>query len=119
MWDFFPKYAKIRPTKDCVQNPTYRKIIIIQQENNDIVNYAVDEILLQENIKVSAEAEAHINIESKLEENDIYQTNNTSLYDKWEKIEWRKRAFESELENKYEIEIQNGMTCIHGHKLNK
>ena len=27
--------------------------------------------------------------------------------------------FESELENTHEIEIQNGMTCIHGNEVNK
>ena len=42
-----------------------------------------------------------------------------SLDDKKEIIEWRKRAFEWKLENTYDIEIQNGMTCIHGSKVNK
>ena len=36
-----------------------------------------------------------------------------SLDYKKENTEWRKHKFERELENKYEIEIQNGMTCIH------
>ena len=36
-----------------------------------------------------------------------------------ENIEWRKRAFECEPKNEYEIEIQNGMTCIHKNKVNK
>ena len=35
------------------------------------------------------------------------------------KIEGHKRAFEYELENTYDIEIYNGMTCIHGNKVNK
>ena len=30
--------------------------------------------------------------------------------------ELRKRAFESELKNTYEIENQNGITCIQGNK---
>ena len=34
------------------------------QEENAIVNHVVDEILLQEDNKISAEAEAHENIES-------------------------------------------------------
>ena len=42
-----------------------------------------------------------------------------SLDEKRENIDWRERAFENELENKYEIIIQNGMTCIHGNELNK
>ena len=39
-----------------------------------------------------------------------------SLDDKIENTEWNKRAFEIELENKYDIEIQNGMTWIHEKK---
>ena len=41
------------------------------------------------------------------------------LDDKIEKIEWEKRAFEYKLKNKYEIEIHNGITCIHGNRVNK
>ena len=36
-----------------------------------------------------------------------------SLDEKRENIERHKRAFESEIENKYEIETQKGMTGIH------
>ena len=42
-----------------------------------------------------------------------------SLDEKKENKEWRKCEFEIELKNKYEIEIQNGMTCIHRNKVNK
>ena len=35
-----------------------------------------------------------------------------SIDEKKEKTEWPKIAFERELENKYDIEIHNGMTCI-------
>ena len=38
-----------------------------------------------------------------------------SLDENKENIKRRKREFEYELENSYEIEIQNGMTCIHLH----
>ena len=79
----------------------------------------MDEIFLQGNNKVSDEEEAHENIESDFDEKDIYQVDNTNLDDKKENIEWRKRTFESELENTYEIEIQNSMTCIDGNKSNK
>ena len=34
------------------------------------------------------------------------------------KLEWCKHAFESELENTYDIEIQNGMICMHDNKVN-
>ena len=49
------------------------------QENNDIVNSSVIEILLQEKLKLSAEEEAHENIESNFDENELYHINNTSL----------------------------------------
>ena len=39
----------------------------------------MDEILLQENNKVSDESRAHKNIESELDENYIYQIDNTSI----------------------------------------
>ena len=44
-----------------------------------MINNAVDEIILRGNIKVSAETEAHKNIEYVINENDLYQINNTSL----------------------------------------
>ena len=42
-----------------------------------------------------------------------------SLDEKKYMIEWRKRAFESKLENINEIESQNGMTFIHENIVNK
>ena len=42
-----------------------------------------------------------------------------SIYYKKENIELRMRAFGCELENTYEIESQNVMTCIHENKVNK
>ena len=41
-----------------------------------------------------------------------------SLDDRKEKLELYKCAFECQLENTYEIEIQNGMTCKHDNKVN-
>ena len=35
---------------------------------------------------------------------------------KKENIKWRKREFEYKIEITYYIEIQNGMTCLHGNK---
>ena len=35
------------------------------------------------------------------------------LDEKKERTELRKRAFERGIKNTYDIEIQNGMTCIH------
>ena len=82
MGDFGSKYSKIRPTKDRRHDPMTRKEFNIQQDNNDIVNHAEDKILLQENNKVSAEEEAHENIESELDEDDLYNIDKMSLDEK-------------------------------------
>ena len=42
-----------------------------------------------------------------------------SLDEKKENIEWRKPTFECELENTCKIGKYNGMTRIHGNKVNK
>ena len=57
--------------------------------------------------------------ESDIDDNDLYHVDNMSLDDNRENTERRKHVFESKLENKYDIEIQIGMTCIHGNKVNK
>ena len=49
MGDFGSKYVKRIPTKDCGHNHVSRKRFNRRQENNDIVNSAVDEILLHKN----------------------------------------------------------------------
>ena len=49
--DFGYKYAKIRSTKDIEHNHTNRNKFNRQQENNDIVNSAVDEIFLHQKKK--------------------------------------------------------------------
>ena len=96
---------------------TNRKEFNRQQENNYIVNHALDEILLRENNKVSAEAEAHENIEAKLDYNNLYQIDNMSLDETKQDTAWHKCEFESKLENNYEVENQNGMNFIHGNKV--
>ena len=80
----------------------------------------MDEIILQENNKLSAEDDAHNIIDSEIDENDIYGIYNVSLDKNKENNEWYKRAFENEI--KYierDIEIQNGMTCMHVNQVNK
>ena len=52
-----------------------------QKENNNIVNSAVDEILLHENQKVSAKRDAHENVESDFDASKLYQIYNMSLED--------------------------------------
>ena len=90
-----------------------------QQYNNAIVNHAVYEIILQENIKVNDGAVAHKNIDHEVYDNDLYEIDNISLDEKKEKIEWCRGAFESDLKNKYDIEWHNGITRIHWNKANK
>ena len=34
------------------------------------------------------------------------------------RLEWRKHAFECEIENAYDIEIHNGMTRMHDNEVN-
>ena len=53
------------------------------------------------------------------DENNLYQIDNMSLYEKKEQLELRKHSFESELENTYVTEINNGTTCMHDKKVNK
>ena len=82
----------------------------ILQENNKVSA----ESEAHENNKIIAEAEAYENIDFEIDENNLYQIENISLDEKKWKTERHKRAFEIDLENTYEIESQNGMTCIHG-----
>ena len=69
--DFGSKYSKIRPTKDRGHVPVGRNEFNIQQENNVIVNHAVDEIILQKKNIGSSVAEAHENIEHEMYDNNI------------------------------------------------
>ena len=53
--DFVSKYSKSRPTKDRGQEPVDENKFNRNQENNAIVQNSVDDILLQENMKLSVE----------------------------------------------------------------
>ena len=79
----------------------------------------MDKVILQENKKLSAKDGAHGKIDYVIDENDLYEIDNMSLDKNKENAEWRKYAFESELENKYDIEIQIGTACIHVNEVNK
>ena len=83
---FSYKYAISRPTKDYRHYRANINKLNRKKENNAFVKQLVSVILLQENIKVSAE-EAHENIESYFDDNDLYQIENMSLDDKKENIE--------------------------------
>ena len=54
LWDFGLKYSKRRPTKYRGNEPATKNKFNRQQENNAIVNHAVDDIILQESNKASA-----------------------------------------------------------------
>ena len=79
--DLGSKYVKSRPTKYSGHNPIPRNKFNIYKDMNAVVNSAVDEILLQENQKVSADNGSHENTESDFDEKKLYQINNTSLDD--------------------------------------
>ena len=53
--DFGSKYSKIRPTQDRRQDPKKMDKFNRNQDKNDIVQYAVYEIILQGNMKLSVE----------------------------------------------------------------
>ena len=80
--DFGSKYSKIRHTNNRGQNPENRNKYTRQQYNNAIVNSAVDEIILQENNKLSDGTEAQDIIESEFDDNDLYWIDNMSLEEK-------------------------------------
>ena len=115
---FGSRYVKIIPTRDRRHNFVPRKRFNKQQDNNVIVNNAVDEILLHENQEVSYAKEAHENVEYDFDENELYQVDHMSLENIKEKLEQIKRAFECKIENTYGIENQNDMTRICDNKLN-
>ena len=59
----------------------------------------VDEILLNETQKLSAEKEAPELLDSYYDENDLYQVETTSIEETKEKIEWGKLGFEFKQKN--------------------
>ena len=67
------------PTKDRRQKPAKARKFNKNLENNDIVNHAADDIILQEKIKLSAEDDAHENADSEINEYNIYEIDNMSL----------------------------------------
>ena len=80
--DFGSKYAKIRHANNRGHNNKNRNKYTRQQYNNTIVNIAVDEIILQENNKVSSRTEAQDIIESEFDDNNLYRVDNMSLKEK-------------------------------------
>ena len=79
--DFGYNYIRIITSKDRGHNPVPKNKLNMHQEDNYIVNSAMDEILLHENQMVSSEKEAPENIECDFYDNEIYQVENMSLED--------------------------------------
>ena len=52
----------------------------IQEDNNTIVQYAVDYIILQKNNKLGAEYEAHGNNDYEIDESDLYDIDDMIIY---------------------------------------
>ena len=75
-----------------------------QLENNAIINNMVDDILINETQKVSAERKAPGFLNSGCNENDLYQVDKISLEESKEKIERRRAEFEYKLKNPYGFE---------------
>ena len=77
--DFGSKYSKIRPTKECWHGTATKNKFNRKKENNAIVNHTLDDIILQENNKLSAEAKSHKKIDYEIDENNLYEIDNISL----------------------------------------
>ena len=101
--DFGSNYSKSRHTKDRGHDTATNNEFNIQQENNSIVNYSVEEIILKENKKSSTEDWAHGNIDYEIDKNNQYEIDNMSLDENKENTEWRRRKFERDIENTYDI----------------
>ena len=72
MEDFGNKYSKGNPTKDPSQEFATNKTFGIHKENNYIVLYAVDDIIIQENNKLSVKDEIHKNIDDGFDEDELH-----------------------------------------------
>ena len=82
MGEFGSKCSKSRITKDHGNDTATRNKFNIQQENNAIVNHAVDYIILEYSNKLSAEAKSNEKVDSEIDENYLYHIDNMSLYEK-------------------------------------
>ena len=54
----------------------------IQKENNAIIQHAVDEIILQENEKLSVKFETHENNDDEVKEDELYKLDKMILDEK-------------------------------------
>ena len=82
----------------------YQAFLNMELENNPIINDVVDRIILNETQKLSSAREAQGFLEPDYDADDLYKVKRMSLEETKERLEWRKCAFECELENSYGIE---------------
>ena len=84
--NFGTKYVTSRPTKDRGSSPVPRKQLNRKQENKDIVNNAIDEIILTQ--KVSAtNHEAPEFLDSDYDANNLYEVEKMSLEETKENVD--------------------------------
>ena len=69
--EFGSKYSKFRPTEYQRQETTIKKKCGRQQDNNAIVQHAVDEIYLQYKDKSIVKDETHKNIDDEVDEDEL------------------------------------------------
>ena len=97
-----------------------KKLFGEKQEVNDIVQKAVDEIILQENEnEMLCVKMKHMSMRTpivKLTKKDLYEFDILSPDESYKG--WRKRAFESKTEYIYDIKILNTMNRIHDKEVN-
>ena len=77
--DFGTKYDTYRSTKDHRQDPATKKSFGRQQENNTMIQHVVDEIILQQNEKLSVKYETRESIYNEVNEDDLPDLENISL----------------------------------------
>ena len=108
-----------RTFKEYSQDPTATKKHRKNHEVNVIVQHAVDYIIVKEyeNKKLSAKLEPYEyeKTNSEIDKKYFYELDKFILYGSHK--EWRKGAFEINLENIYDMKILNDMNCIHYSKV--
>ena len=70
--EFGSNYSKVRPTRYQSQETTIKKKYGRYQENNVIVQHAVDGIFLQDKDKLSVKDETHKKIDDEVDEDELY-----------------------------------------------
>ena len=70
------------PTKEHRKDPETTKIFGRKKENNTVIQNSFDEIILQQNKKLSVEGETHQNINYEVDEDQLYEIDKTRIDEK-------------------------------------